>query len=189
MTQATLTLVMMAIVGVTFLVLHLLLRSVPYDETSPRERWPWPVWSWYPLALGFGLLAALAANLYWIQRTPDHGNVAEDPGWESDIQPVRGQETPTPAATPTGQSRVVPKTSRILAQADVPVSGDAAAATPVGTPASAQPIGEGGPAWAEPGGTPIPDPFASPVATTTATPTASPSPSPSPSASPSPSPR
>lgn len=198
MSQTTVTLAMMGIVGVVFLALHLLLRNVPWQDAAPRERWRWPVWSWYPLALGFGLLVGLAGNLYWIQRTPDHGNVAEEPSQESDIQPVRGDDaagdtiregTPTPAPAPTpasGERSNIRRLHVLLAQADVPVSGDAAAATPAGTPATSQPIGEDGPAWAEPGGTPIPDPFATPVAT--ASPVASATPSATPSARPSPSP-
>ena len=93
-TETLLTLAMMGAVVVAFLVLHVALRRVPYETTAPREGWQWPVWSWFPLVLAFGILFGLAGNLYWNARTPETVPVlAEDDGWEPvDIHPVKGKD-------------------------------------------------------------------------------------------------
>lgn len=84
-----LTLAMMGAVVVVFALLHVALRRVPYDDTAPRESWKWPVWSWFPLVLGLGILVGLASNLYWNLRTPETMH---------DIQPVKGEEAvPSPS--------------------------------------------------------------------------------------------
>lgn len=186
--ETALTFAMMGLVVFGFLVLHTILRTFPFTQAVPRERYRWPVWNWYALVVVFGFGVAFAANLYWNERIPRvvHANEIE-PAWtydarspvndpdphgviqDSEIQRVSGKEqsqAPTPTTQGTGDAPAV-----------VPATGDspAWAATPVDPGAS-------------PTGVPIasPPPFKSPTPTPSGGPTPSATPSPSPSPSPSP---
>ena len=192
--ETQLTFLMMAAVLAAFLLLHGLFRRLPFTEAVPRERFRWPVWNWYALVVGIGILFGLGANLYWNDRYPRSGNVElMEPAFTYDGgQPINDPD-PHDVIEDSREIRRTAGKERSQAPTAPPDSTPAWAnpgsgAAPAVTPATGQ-----GPAWAT---TPLDrpaqameslTPIASATATATATPTASPPASPS--ASPSPSPR
>ena len=96
--SSRLAIALMAVVLVAFLLLHQLLHRVPWRDASPAERFRWPVWSWYPLLVLFGLLIGLGANILYMQR-PSTANALPRHDRAGDLQMQRGEETPP--ATPS----------------------------------------------------------------------------------------
>ena len=100
--SSRLAIALMAVVLMAFIVLHQTLHRLPWTDAAPRERFRWPVWSWYPLLILFGLLLGLGANILYMQRPsiPDHLPTTDR---ASELELQRGHEkppAPAPSATP-----------------------------------------------------------------------------------------
>ena len=98
--SSRLAIALMGVVLIAFLVLHQLVRRVPWTDASPVERFRWPVWSWYPILIITGLLIGLGANILYMQR-PDVPNHLPRTDRGAELQMQRGQETPAPVSTPS----------------------------------------------------------------------------------------
>ena len=83
-------LVMIAASVIAFAILHSVMRRIPWELTSPRERFRWPVFSWFPLVLISALVLSQGTNLWFTWRAEHRTVSASDT--RRDIQPVRGTE-------------------------------------------------------------------------------------------------
>jgi hypothetical protein len=156
--ETTLTLALIGLVCVAFLALHLALRRIPWTEADPVEGFRWPVWNWYALVVGIGLIGGLVANLYWNARTPDHNPNPMEIHRTSGRDKGAKSELLSPMDRILVSGRLGPEIASTATPPD-PLASPTGTATPIAT--------------ATP---PIPDPFvspaptATPVTTTTATP-------------------
>ena len=94
--ETWLTFVMMAGAVIAFVSIHLALRRFPYEQAVPRERFRWPVWNWYALVVGIGILFGLSANLYWNARVPlQNPPSIQEPAWSYEsVKPVNEGDAP-----------------------------------------------------------------------------------------------
>src|SRR4051794_6161378 len=91
----TLGLVMILASVLVFVLLHSVLRRVPWENTFPRERFRWPVFNWFPLVLITAIVVALGSNLWFTYRAEHPGplnHAYSTHDTRDDVQPVRGTD-------------------------------------------------------------------------------------------------
>ena len=127
MNSVVLAIVLIVALLAAFVFLHTLLVKVPYTDTAPRERFRWPVWKWYPLAVISLLVIAMMGNVIYVRSRRDRSVLSRDTA----IRYQAGHEsTPADRVMIAGKDRPLVATVGSAGRMTTGTSGKATKATP-----------------------------------------------------------